>query len=750
MSLESAIADLVSASTSLVSAVNVTKTTIEETGAAAAAQVQPAAASATEAQTQASAAATSAGTVSSKLATAAADYAAQRVTKGIAAVQTEAESAWQDHLARNDPARHAFRGNRPSLVMDFVRRECHRQNGGVLEPVDLNSFMTFTRASTATYTGPDGLLKTAGVNEPRYDYDPVTGECKGLLVEEARTNLLTYSNRFDNVIWNKPSSYVKQNQAIAPDGTLTASKICDNTTADIHGVRYNPFTLTSGVTYTFSVYVKAAEISYVLIDNYNGSSDVVGIVNLTNGVVTQGSSISVTPVGNGWYRVAQTFTATSTVSTPYAAQIYTHVTGTGSASHIGTDGAGIYVFGAQLEVGAFPTSYIPTPATFTGRASTATYLNANGVLQTAASGVARSAAYDYDADGVLRPVGLLLENSATNLLIQSQDFSGWDTNYCITPPTISRNTAISPSGIASCADITFTTDSSQHDGLYIFGPSIPANTVYTASVFLKKSVGSTLRIRIEGNACFGGTSDIYFDQTTGNILQQQNIGVPFSVNVVNYGAWYRICVTRTTIAAGNVNVCFYSGVAGTNRFVIYGAQLETGPVATSYIPTTTAQVTRAADTSTSAQVTRGSDVATSTQAGALYTLGGGTTCVDVHQSKRGSWPGFYHWVGDYSVFADVGMNYLCGRGSAGSVGIANGNHGVRCRHALSQTRTTVTASQDGGGAISSNLSRYPTPVTALNIGIGITDYLNSTVRCIAYYPRTFSNADLQALTILED
>jgi hypothetical protein len=59
---------------------------------------------------------------------------------------------------------------------------------------------TFTRNSSGTYVGSDGLIKTAAINEPRFEFDVLSGEYKGLLIEEARTNQLTYSNTFD-VAW---------------------------------------------------------------------------------------------------------------------------------------------------------------------------------------------------------------------------------------------------------------------------------------------------------------------------------------------------------------------------------------------------------------------------------------------------------------------------------------------------------------------------------------------------------------------
>jgi hypothetical protein len=114
----------------------------------------------------------------------------------------------------------------PSLYLNFVNNE-------VLDPR-----ITFTRASTATYVGSDGLIKTAATNVPRFAHDPVTGEGLGLLIEEARTNLLLYSEQSDNAAWGKTNILTTANAVIAPDGTLTADKIYENSTASVQHTFY--------------------------------------------------------------------------------------------------------------------------------------------------------------------------------------------------------------------------------------------------------------------------------------------------------------------------------------------------------------------------------------------------------------------------------------------------------------------------------------------------------------------------------
>lgn len=100
---------------------------------------------------------------------------------------------------------------RPSLLLDFA-------NSGRVDPR-----ITFSRVSTATYFDNKGVLRTAPAGVPRIDYDPATGECRGLLVEEQRTNFLRYSEEFDNAYWIKARSSITTNAVTAPDGTLSAA-----------------------------------------------------------------------------------------------------------------------------------------------------------------------------------------------------------------------------------------------------------------------------------------------------------------------------------------------------------------------------------------------------------------------------------------------------------------------------------------------------------------------------------------------
>ena len=209
-------------------------------------------------------------------------------------------------------------------------------------------------------------VTSAAYYGPRRDFDGATLACKGLLVEEQRANLLLHSAAFDNVVWTPTGVTIAANvagaAAVAPDGTNTADKWQETAGGSGHALTESA-SVTTGVTYTFSVYAKAAENSYI---GLFGLKNSVGkFFNLSNGTV--GNNISaapaafdIYPVGNGWYRCWIQDTEIATTSRSF--QIYSSKNGT-NWDYSGTLNDGIYLWGAQLEANAsFATSYIPTGA----------------------------------------------------------------------------------------------------------------------------------------------------------------------------------------------------------------------------------------------------------------------------------------------------------------------------------------------------------------------------------------------------
>jgi hypothetical protein len=234
----------------------------------------------------------------------------------------------------------------PTLSLDFL-------------PGTLDSRITFTRTTTATFVGSNGLIQSAAINAPRFDFNPATLAPLGLLMEEQRVNLSLYSEQFDNAAWVKLRASITANATTSPDGTASADKLIDDGVSI--GVGFINQTITyTNVTHTFSFYAKAGEVTSVtcyIVDTVGVVAASNATINLTNGLVTSGSA-TVTDAGNGWYRIAVSGLPSAGLG--------------GARILLPADTAttnGFFIWGAQVEAGAFATSYIPTVAATVTRAA---------------------------------------------------------------------------------------------------------------------------------------------------------------------------------------------------------------------------------------------------------------------------------------------------------------------------------------------------------------------------------------------
>ena len=243
----------------------------------------------------------------------------------------------------------------PSLDLRFA------DNKSLVDAVTGASLVTFARASSGTYVDSAGVIQTAATDEPRFDHNPTTGESLGLLVEEPRTNLLQRSEEFDNASWSKTGSSVSANSTTGPDSLSTADKIVEDTSTGGHVILQSVSALTDSTTYTASIFCKAAERSWValtIVDKAGGLNRVwvnlsTGAQGTTNGTVSR-SSIVAYP--NGWYLLSVSASTATGVGTPQVRLSMGSADNT--PSYTGDGASGIYLWGAQLEAGAFPSSYI--------------------------------------------------------------------------------------------------------------------------------------------------------------------------------------------------------------------------------------------------------------------------------------------------------------------------------------------------------------------------------------------------------
>jgi hypothetical protein len=290
----------------------------------------------------------------------------------------------------------------PRLALDFTT-------------ASLDSRVTFTRttgtSNPATYVDSSGYVVVATNNQPRFDYDPVTLACKGLLIEEARTNLFAYSQEFDNAYWTNTNTAETPDAIVSPDGTTNAEKLTSNATGTVIRDIRRTTTYTAGF-HTLSVYAKAAEVSSIALDVGQGYG--FAQFNLSTGQVTGTPSGTATIVnaGGGWYRCS--ISANVAESNNRTNQIF--LNNRGSSTNIPV-GDGVYIWGAQLEAGAFPTSYIPTTTTaLTRNADVATITGTNfSDFWQAVKGGASVIATPSTVSGI-RPLVQFDDNTADNII----------------------------------------------------------------------------------------------------------------------------------------------------------------------------------------------------------------------------------------------------------------------------------------------------------------------------------------------
>jgi hypothetical protein len=542
----------------------------------------------------------------------------------------------------------------------------------------LDSGVTFTRGSNAT------LVDSTG----RITYAPA--------------NLLLQSQTFDNASWTKQglgvatAPTVTANAGLAPDGTMTADRVQfslnGGTTLSDSSQIVQGVTFADG-TYIFSVWLKSN----------TGSNQTVILLNVNSG----GPAETVTTEWTRFTRVVSTAASASN------AGVRIRGTVTGAT-------ADVLMWGAQIE----QVTYQTVPGTYNPTTTAAYY----------------GPRFDYDPV-TLAAKGLLIEEQRVNLVTGSADFTStyWPvaTNVVVT-----ADNTTSPDGTNNADRLADNTTAGVQHRLYRDYTFTAAS--HTLSVFAKRNDHRWLRLFF-----FDGTTSFFgnFDLLNGAVGNKQ---ASTTTTITAFGnGWYRCTMTATTAAAaGNIQMVMlpsddtavpvlYTGT-GTSLW-LFGAQLEAGAFATSYIPTVASQVTRSAD------------VATMT----------GTNFSSWYNQSEGTWIGDWSTpnpasnkrvIGTTSSF-DIGPLVLSSTnamaswsGSANLVTAAGPNNGGPVKAALGYSgagRSLVYA----GGATATDANTIPT-VAGINFGKGFdtTQYLNGHIRQIAYYNTRLPNATLQALT----
>ena len=236
---------------------------------------------------------------------------------------------------------------------------------------------TFTRASTATFVGSNGLIQSATINTPRFDYDPVTLACKGLLIEESRSNSVLNSDLYltstpTNITATTITGTSVTGSSQIRELSLTSSGVATGVQANLTGTGTGTKTIsvfikkpTSNAAPYFTIGFASSGVQYAGIQlTMSGASPVVSVTSTpATGFSVVSSSIEEFP--NGWYRVSVVASGvpSSCFLTLYPSNAVWNGTSDIRQTLVAAGTNLIYIFGAQVELGSFPTSYIPTTTT---------------------------------------------------------------------------------------------------------------------------------------------------------------------------------------------------------------------------------------------------------------------------------------------------------------------------------------------------------------------------------------------------
>lgn len=586
-----------------------------------------------------------------------------------------------------------FPAIKPSLLLDFA-------NTKTLDPR-----ITFTRASTASY------------------YDGVT-------TAMAEQNLFTYSQDYTNAAWTKAGTTITANSTTAPDGTTTASTV----TASGGGIVNRLVQTNSSGTFTLSFYAKANTQNFIQL-NQGASSNYFANFDLSTGTIgTVGASATatITSVGNGWYRCTMTV-ASATLG---ILGVYVVDSNTAAAFATTTSTNSFYLWGAQVEQRSSVSAYTAT--------TTVSITNYIPKLQTAASGVAR---FD-NSPTTGESLGLLIEEARTNLILQSQFASGWTP----TRSTLSANQIIAPDGTLTGAKIIEDTTANSH--FISQAVTIANTTAYTCTFYAKAGGRNWVTLWVTN---IGTSANTYFDLQNG-VLGSIGTGVTATITSVGNG-WYRCSVTGTSISTSTIAYIGTATANNTNNVAgdgfsgvyIWGAQLEAGAFATSYIPTVASTVTRNAETATMS----------GTNFSSWYNQAEGSLYVDMTYDVSAQYipaPRFYASAGanpNSMGFNNGTTTAISTSIRSNAVNVADmsktvtlvGNHRMAFGYKINDAAFTV----DNISSLSTATPVTLPTVDAFGIGGQLVGYYQGTaaithIKKIAYYPIRMANTNILALT----
>lgn len=647
----------------------------------------------------------------------------------------------------------------PSLVLDFTRKT-------------LDERITFARTSAATYVGPNKYIQTAAAGVPRFDHDPITGECKGLVIESQSVNLVVDTLRPGAIAIGNGVEYFGYS---SPAGDYTASRIkaVTNTSATKYAYRFELGSVGNG-TYTASVYVKYVDEPniYFRINDQTGGNGALQQFNVQTGVAVgsvtshggTGSTAAIYPAGNGWYRIALTTTFSSS-PTQIHATVFLNAYGSTTAM------TAVDTWGFQIENQSWASSFVSSTDTFTSRSSTATYFDStDGLLKTAAINTSRPFFNPISRTNA----GILIEPAVTNQLNNTEAIVG-NTAYC----TITTDATVAPDGTTTADKLVETAGNPgvSRQAFRSANTNLMATTgtYNTFSVFAKAAGRSKFQLDVS-DAIYTSADNATFDLYAGTVTYSGQ----YSANIIPYpNGWYRCSLTAKVVTSTGggmfINMMddagngIYTG-DGTSGLYLWGFQAEIGQYPTSYIPaTSTTYVTRAADVFSSATTTRAAD--TATIAGADFNTGWynrneGTCFADWYEGSRPAVYGVFSLHNNYAgplERLDIrrqDATYLSSFQSVNALNrvvtskATNYSYGQRLKAGIAYKANNSVMALSGSTTLDANTSSasIPTPTTLQLGGIDVyTSYPHGGwLRSFVYYPIKLSNTTILAILSQEN
>lgn len=553
-------------------------------------------------------------------------------------------------------------------------------------------------------------------------------------------NLLGHTDAFStSPSWSVSGVSILPNALSAPNGFLSADTMTAVSGAGSHRILSSAVTIPSGTPVVMSVYLKAGTHSFVQIHDGSSASYFANF-NLSTGATgtVTGCTAAITAVGNGWYRCS--ISMTLNVANPVMGiALVSSATAARNESWTAVGTETVYLWGAQLSNSASLDAYVPT----IGAAPTAAAYHGPRL--------------DYDPVTLVAK-GLLVEEQRTNLLLQSNAFktSPW------TPSGTMSGTqnAAGPDGVANSA-WTLTDSSGTNVSYYLQAATIQNNSnSVTASIYILKTFGAATFPGF-GMLLTGGTF-VYAEYTVNTntgaaVAKTTNTGTS-SAKVTNAGTFWRVEITSTNNSTGNVTASVYIApsvntdgsatwsVATTGSCVAYGAMLDfitggSAAFATSYIPTTSASVTRSADV---ASVGTSQFPYSSTEG--TWVAGFQTIFTTTNPASTGI-INFDGSANKLAIYMATGVNYTSTFDGTLRINATGAVTASASKSASAYDGTGRYIVSNGGTVASGTIASGYTSVSSVGLGgsSGIGS-LNGWIRQITYIPRRLTNAELQART----